>query len=101
MNEHALTKKVREMIESDRRAGVPIWGLKTSGGPYQRVGVPDWLLCVNGQFGALELKHPNGETDATPRQLREIELIRKAGGLVYVARSMVEVEALIDELRLR
>lgn len=47
------------------------------------VGDPDYMLCSNGLFIALELK--GGEEDEPrPKQLEKLEWIRKNGGVTLV-----------------
>lgn len=36
------------------------WFTKIWGGGYQKSGIPDLILCVNGVFISVELKAPNG-----------------------------------------
>jgi hypothetical protein len=100
-NEHDLTKRVREHVEALRMAGEAVWAAKLSGGMYQRPNLPDWVLCVNGLFVALETKHPDGSTQPTPGQARELELIQRAGGIAVVPRSLHEVRTLLAELKRR
>jgi Holliday junction resolvase len=50
---------------------------------YGRSGVPDIIACVNGSFLAIECKA--GTNKPTALQVREIECIRKAGGVAVVA----------------
>jgi Holliday junction resolvase len=50
---------------------------------YGRSGVPDIVACVNGHFLAVECKA--GKNKPTALQVREIEAIRKAGGVAVVA----------------
>lgn len=47
-------------------------------------GDPDFILCVNGQFVALELKK-DGKEKPDPLQYHKLEKIIIAGGLAYVA----------------
>lgn len=63
------------------------WLLKVHGGPYQRAGVPDLILCIDGLFIGLEVKHQKpGESElaarerTTPLQRAEIRKINAAGG---------------------
>jgi Holliday junction resolvase len=49
---------------------------------YGRSGVPDIIACVNGRFLAIECKA--GANKPTALQVREIELIRLAGGVAVV-----------------
>jgi len=49
-----------------------------------RVGVPDFIVCWNGQFVGVETKAPGKRANTTPNQDREIAGIRKAGGVAIV-----------------
>ena len=84
---------VRSITSMLKKRGA--WFLKVHGGPFQRPGVPDILVCLNGFFYAFEVKRP-GEK-ATPTQEREIEAIRKAGGLAVVVTSVEEAMTILDE----
>jgi hypothetical protein len=64
------------------------WVFKVVGSPYQMAGVPDLLVCIQGQLFGLELKHIKpGESMAhaldrtTPRQRTQIARINRAGGI--------------------
>jgi Holliday junction resolvase len=50
---------------------------------YGRSGIPDIICCVNGRFLAIECKA--GGNKPTPLQIREIGIIRRAGGVAIVA----------------
>jgi Holliday junction resolvase len=50
---------------------------------YGRSGVPDIIACVNGRFLAIECKA--GTNKPTALQVREIEHIRRCGGVAVVA----------------
>ena len=58
------------------------WWLKTWSNGIQREGVPDLLVCCNRYFIGIEVKAENGHASAL--QKREINLIRKAGGIAIV-----------------
>ena len=60
---------------------------------YGRSGVPDIIACINGKFLAIETKAGKGTTTAL--QDRELDLIRKSGGV-----AMVINEDNLDELML-
>jgi Holliday junction resolvase len=60
---------------------------------YGRSGVPDIIACFNGRFIAIETKAGKGTT--TTLQERELNLIRKNGGV-----AMVINEENLDELKL-
>lgn len=52
--------------------------IKTHGDRFSKVGTPDIIACVNGQFVAVEVKAENGKPSEL--QLYHLEQIRKAGG---------------------
>jgi Holliday junction resolvase len=60
---------------------------------YGRSGVPDIIACLNGRFIAIETKAGKGTTTAL--QERELDLIRKSGGV-----AMVINEENLNELKL-
>lgn len=62
-----------------------IYYFKPRGGPYStRPGVADYILCINGQFIALEVKTDIGEQNDF--QKMEEGSVLKAGGWYIVAR---------------
>ena len=73
--EKLFEKKVERYLEtigvyqagfpSDRMKVEQIgWFTKIWGGGYQKSGIPDLILCVNGFFISVELKAPNGRPSA-------------------------------------
>lgn len=73
--EKQFEKKVARFLESVGvyQAGCPThqmsveqigWFTKIWGGGYQKSGIPDLILCVNGFFISVELKAPNGRPSA-------------------------------------
>lgn len=72
------------------------WHVKTHGGSYGRAGVPDLLVCYDGQFFAFEVKKPKVGV-VTRLQALEIERINKADGIAAVVTSVVEVERVIEQ----
>lgn len=76
----------------------PVWYAKIHGGPYQRSGIWDFLLTVNGQAGAIELKNPNGGNDLSALQHLERRRMARAGTQLLVARSLDEVRTFVQEL---
>lgn len=98
-NETQLTARIVRAIE---RNYPDAWVLKVHGGGYQRVGVPDLLVCVMGKLIGIEVKHrkPGESFDhmrsrVTDVQWREIEKIRAAGGAANVADSEEAALAII------
>jgi Holliday junction resolvase len=75
-------KKVKDKIVSVLKdEGVYYFFPATHG--YGRSGVPDIIACVNGRFLAIECKAGGGKLTAL--QVREIEHIRRCGGVAVVA----------------
>ena len=58
------------------------WILKTN--ERGRAGVPDLLICIKGAFVAIELKR-NVKSEPTVLQAAEVQRIRLAGGLSFIA----------------
>ena len=75
-------KKVKDKIVTVLKdEGVYYFFPATHG--YGRSGVPDIIACVNGRFLAIECKAGGGKLTAL--QVREIETIRRCGGVAVVA----------------
>lgn len=58
------------------------WFFKVFGNAYQRSGIPDIVGCVGGRMFGIEVKAANGRP--SPLQLRELRMIREAGGYARV-----------------
>lgn len=69
--------------------------IKNHGSIYSRAGTPDITACVNGRFIGIEVKRPDGVVSAL--QAAHIELIRKAGGIAFVSRSVEETKENLKE----
>lgn len=81
--EKQFEKKVEKYLHSIGvyQAGTPSdkmgaeqigWFTKIWGGGYQKSGIPDLILCVNGFFITVELKAPNGK----PSELQKMNTAR-------------------------
>lgn len=102
--EKVLVNAIQRAIESKHPGA---WVFKVVGNPYQRVGVPDLLVCVRGLLIGLEVKlqRPGESLEhaldrATPGQLHELERIAEAGGAGAVVTSAESALSVI-ELALR
>ena len=63
--------------------------------PSHSPGVSDILgILPGGRFLAIEVKSPTGRV--SPHQQQFIDMVNAAGGLAFVARSVEEVEALLN-----
>lgn len=70
------------------------WWMKVHGDLFQKSGVPDILACINGRFVGIEVKRPGGRLSEL--QKYNIEHIRAAGGVAFVATSVDEVRFNLD-----
>ena len=75
------------------------WYFKVHGGPFQKVGVPDIIACINGRFVAIEVKRSDGGI-VSELQKAQIKKIKACGGLVGVAHSVDEFLQLLKEAKL-
>ena len=91
-------KRVKTKVESILKAEGAYYFFPATHG-YGRSGVPDIIACVNGRFLAIECKA--GRNKPTALQVREIESIRKAGGVAVVANeeNWDEVRPLVREMK--
>jgi hypothetical protein len=80
-----------QLKDWSRRTGG--WYVKLVGGPYQRIGLPDFLL-VRGRVVALELKAPG--SGLAPAQRVELGRMEKAGAIVVVATTKTEIVELLS-----
>ena len=80
----ARTRKVLEELEC--------WYFMPPANGYGRVGIPDFIGCLNGVFFAIETKA--GKNKPTALQLREIDRIKAAGGYAIVVN-----EENVDDLK--
>ena len=92
MNESQLTTHIKKSL---LRARPDMWMIKVHGGPMQQPGVPDLIGVWQGQFIALEVKHPNSAHPVTPRQQHAIDRITAAGGLAAVVSSVAEAARVV------
>jgi len=73
----------KEKVAADlKKLGPLIWFEKIQ--QFGKVGTPDFLLCVNGYFVALELKK-DAKEDPKPLQTHKLNRIKKARGRAFVA----------------
>lgn len=59
------------------------------------VGIPDIMCCINGKTVAIECKAPGKEQDVTANQKNQIEGIRGAGGVAFVATSVEQTKTML------
>jgi hypothetical protein len=86
-NEAAVTKSIRSALKC---VGATLWHYKHFGGLGAEKGIPDIIGCYKGRFFAIEVKRESGGV-VSEHQERQIEAIRRAGGIAIVARNAQEV----------
>lgn len=86
--EARIGKKIREFLESE---GAYVF--KIHGSPTMRAGLPDLIVCFDGNFWGIEVKQPGKKPTAI--QLHEHEKIKKAGGAVIVATCVDDVRVIV------
>lgn len=69
---------------------------KVHGSDMMRAGLPDLIVCHNGQFVGLEVKTPTGRVSAV--QVRVMQLIRRSGGTAEVVRSVDDALAVLRKM---
>ena len=95
MSEKALQNSIIRWIAKKQSAGVPIHHLKIHGNGMQRSGEPDLIICYDGRFFAVELKHgSNKPTDLQKHRLKQWE---KAGAVSAVVYSLDQLRKILTE----
>jgi hypothetical protein len=67
-------------------------------GGYGRSGIPDIVGCWRGRFFAIECKAPGKLSNTTALQNREMEMIRRGGGVAFVYDGTISDLKLMDKL---
>ena len=94
MKEKPFEKQVRKFLDAEECYHFKVWG-----GGYQKAGLADLYICVDGIFVAVEIKGENGKP--TQLQLHELERINNAGGIgiVLYPKDFEEFKKLIHKLK--
>lgn len=93
--QEAIVKRIKEEWPQ-------AWVFHPVGGPFQQVGVPDLLICVEGMLIGMEIKHQKpGETEGharlrtTATQRHTIKKINAAGGMAGTVLSVGEAVGMV------
>lgn len=84
----------RNIIQFLQKQGAAVFNV--AGGPMQKKGTPDLLVCYKGHFLALEVKQP-GQV-CSKLQVRELDRVDNAQGVAAAVSSKEEVAHLIKDL---
>ena len=77
-NEKAVKRKIKVYLE----ARTDTWHTMPAQSGFSEAGVPDFLVCLNGVFVAIEAKF--GKNKPTPMQELQLERIRQSYGQAWV-----------------
>lgn len=64
-----------------------------------KMGIPDFICCLDGKFLAIEAKAPGKRGNTTPLQDRQLQLIANANGLAIVVDDVTQLDNLADRLQ--
>jgi hypothetical protein len=88
-----FTTKAKSMFDAH---GIHAVIVKVGGGMYQRAGLPDVYIQMDGKAVWIEMKRPGGDTTALQRAtLLELQ---KAGAYVATCESVEEALAVLQEV---
>lgn len=89
MREKNIENKIKSYLKSKGA-----YYVKYFGNQFSQVGVPDILACYKGMFIGIEVKNEKGKT--SPLQDVNIKQIQDAGGYSIVARSVEDVNKVLE-----
>lgn len=73
------------------------WAVKTH--PAMGIaGLPDLLWCLNGTFGAFEIKLPGKEHTVSKRQAHQLQLLERAGATAAIVTSTSQAARILRSL---
>lgn len=90
--ESALSRKIMTAIRAEGH-----FCFKVHGSEYMMAGLPDIIVCAEGQFIGLEVKHPETRGDVSPRQVIVHQQIENARGTATVVCSAAEAMQVIHD----
>lgn len=91
MREKSIENSIKKYLR-DKGA----YCVKYHGNQFSQVGVADLLVCYKGKFLAIEIKNETGKT--SPLQEENILMVKRAGGISFVARSVADVKEIIEDI---
>lgn len=91
MREKTIENQIKKYLK-DKGA----YCVKYHGNQFSQVGVADLLVCYKGKFLAIEIKNEIGKT--SPLQEQNILMVKKAGGVSFVARSLEDVKRILEDI---
>ncbi len=89
------SRRSRDIMDAIRAQGY--FCFKVHGSEFMMAGLPDIIICAEGYFIGLEVKHPETEQNTSARQEYVAGLINNAGGIARVVTSPSQALAVIRE----
>jgi len=74
-----------------------IWYFMPAANGFGRVGIPDFICCMDGKFLAIETKAPGKRDNTTANQENRINEIRAARGWALVVDDPQQLEEFLNE----
>lgn len=93
--EARISQKIRLMVKLRGGFAFKVWG-----NAQMMTGLPDLICCYRGVFVAFETKTPEGK-EPTARQLYVHGIIKRAGGVVAVPRSVADARNVLRGIDFR
>lgn len=90
------SRRSRTIMDALRAKGY--FCFKVHGSEYMMAGLPDIIVCAEGLFIGLEVKHPETRSDVSARQEYVHGLIRAAHGEAHVVCSANEALSLVQRI---
>lgn len=88
MTEQQIQKKILDYLKAKGAYTVKVIQAN-------RAGIPDIIACYKGRFFGIEVKTTKGKPSAL--QLKNLDMINKAGGIGVLARSVEDIAKAIQE----
>jgi hypothetical protein len=95
VNRDTVPSLVLDIVNMLQRRGA--WCVYLNGEPTIRKGIPRILACYEGRFLAVAVKAPRGPGPTRVQRL-ELAALDQSGAITMVARSVCEVEAVLDDI---
>ncbi len=83
--EAKLSRRIMDALRAEGH-----FAFKVHGSEFMMAGLPDIIVCANGQFIGLETKMPQSRGNVSPRQTYVHSQIQNAGGIAQVVCSPQE-----------
>lgn len=102
IKDDANEKRVKDVLKAElKKLGPKVYWFMPPANGYGRAGIPDFIICVCGQFIGVECKAPSKMTNISDLQKLEAKKIRDAGGFWYLAWDDASIAHIIAEITIQ